>query len=108
MFAIVSIRARRRRDRRAQGRVTATSVGGEIASHLLFGHFGAIAKFLRVRVEPRNDAIQLKEAFVASRQKLQTHRDWQFSSPPFTVISCAKVFETRVSMRIFLYLCRMK
>ena len=31
VFAIASIRARRRRDRRAQGRVTATSVGEEIS-----------------------------------------------------------------------------
>lgn len=77
VFAIASIRARRRRDRRAQGRVTATSVGGEISpkpiqgndvSHLLSGHFGATAKFLRGRVEPGNNAIRAKDAFVASRQ----------------------------------------
>jgi len=73
VFAIASIRACLRRDRRAQGRVTATSVGGEISkaysgqrrlASVVRGYFGAIAKFLRGRVEPHNDTIKTRSCRV--------------------------------------------
>jgi len=119
VFAIASIRACLRRDRRAQGRVTATSVGGEISkaysgqrrlASVVRGYFGAIAKFLRGRVEPHNDTITAKDAFVSSRQDRKFIVTGSFRDPllHLRLFHARKFSKPESFQREYFYVCRMK